>query len=50
MPILAKKHTPIPEQDLLSWFFDNPLYDLDKPVCHTKSNVHVHLIMREDLY
>jgi len=35
MPFLAKQHTPIPELDLLSYFFDNPLYDLDKPVWYT---------------
>jgi 4-coumarate--CoA ligase len=34
MPLLAKQHTPIPELDLLSWFFDEPRYDIDKPVWH----------------
>jgi hypothetical protein len=36
MPLLAKQHTPISELDLLSWFFDDPSYDLDKPVGHTE--------------
>ncbi|KAK6369655.1 uncharacterized protein PV06_10678 [Exophiala oligosperma] len=32
MPLLAKKHLPISNKDLLSWIFDDPQYDKDKPV------------------
>ena len=32
MPFLAKEHFPIPNQDLLSWMFDNPKYDEDMPI------------------
>ncbi|PVH90826.1 acetyl-CoA synthetase-like protein [Periconia macrospinosa] len=32
MPFLAKQHSSISNQDLLSWLFDEPQYDLDKPV------------------
>ncbi|KAF2122256.1 hypothetical protein BDV96DRAFT_594164 [Lophiotrema nucula] len=32
MPFLAKAHSPIPTQDILSWQFDDPQYDLDQPI------------------
>jgi hypothetical protein len=32
MPFLAEKHVPIPNKDLLSWMFDEPQFDQDKPV------------------
>lgn len=32
MPFLATEHVPIPTKDLLSWIFDEPDYDQDKPV------------------
>jgi len=32
MPFLSDVHVDIPNQDLLSWMFDNPNYDIDKPV------------------
>lgn len=32
MPFLAKEQPQIPTQDLISWMFDNPRYDLDQPV------------------
>ena len=32
MPFLAQKTYPIPEQDLLSWTFDNLTYDQDEPI------------------
>lgn len=32
MPFLAETHVPIPNQDLLSWMFDNSSYDEDIPV------------------
>lgn len=32
MPFLAQEHVNIPTKDLLSWMFDEPQYDLDKPV------------------
>lgn len=32
MPFLAETTVPIPTQDILSWIFDEPKYDLDKPV------------------
>ncbi|KAF1809386.1 AMP-binding enzyme [Eremomyces bilateralis CBS 781.70] len=32
MPFLAQSHIPIPTQDLLSWMFDNPQYDVDMPI------------------
>jgi 4-coumarate--CoA ligase len=32
MPFLAQEHIPIPSQDLLSWMFDHPTYDVDEPV------------------
>ncbi|KAF2456282.1 hypothetical protein BDY21DRAFT_348452 [Lineolata rhizophorae] len=40
MPFLAQRTVPISTQDLLSWTFDNPPYDLDKPIyldCHDPS-------------
>jgi hypothetical protein len=32
MPFLAERKLPIPTKDLLSWTFDEPTYDVDKPV------------------
>ncbi|KAK7527985.1 4-coumarate-CoA ligase-like protein [Phyllosticta citriasiana] len=32
MPFLASEHFHIPDQDILSWSFDAPQYDLDRPV------------------
>lgn len=32
MPWLSDIHVDIPNQDLLSWMFDNPQYDIDKPI------------------
>jgi hypothetical protein len=32
MPFLAEQNLPIPNKDLLSWMFDEPGYDVDKPV------------------
>ena len=32
MPFLAERKLPIPNKDLLSWTFDEPHYDVDKPV------------------
>jgi hypothetical protein len=32
MPFLAEQKLPIPNKDLLSWMFDEPGYDVDKPV------------------
>ncbi|KAF2193159.1 acetyl-CoA synthetase-like protein [Zopfia rhizophila CBS 207.26] len=32
MPFLAKQHSRIPTEDILSWSIDSPQYDLDKPV------------------
>ena len=32
MPFLATDYIPLPTTDLLSWIFDKPLYDEDKPV------------------
>jgi 4-coumarate--CoA ligase len=32
MPFLAQTHVDIPKQDLLSWMFDNPQYDIDMPI------------------
>ncbi|KAF2404608.1 4-coumarate-CoA ligase-like protein, partial [Trichodelitschia bisporula] len=32
MPFLAEIAITVPNQDLLSWMFDNPSYDVDKPV------------------
>jgi hypothetical protein len=39
MPFLAETHVPIPNQDLLSWMFDNPSYDIDMPVRKAKYKV-----------
>lgn len=35
MPFLAEKHVPIPNKDLLSWMYDEPKFDQDKPVSRT---------------
>ncbi|KAH7405805.1 4-coumarate-CoA ligase [Phaeosphaeria sp. MPI-PUGE-AT-0046c] len=32
MPFLAKEHIPIPTKDILSWMYDDPVYDQDTPV------------------
>ncbi|KAF1997783.1 acetyl-CoA synthetase-like protein [Amniculicola lignicola CBS 123094] len=32
MPFLAQEHVDIPTEDILSWMFDNPKYDLDSPM------------------
>ena len=32
MPFLAQVHVDIPNKDILSWMFDNPQYDIDKPI------------------
>lgn len=32
MPFLAKEHSHIPTKDILSWHFDDPQYDIDKPI------------------
>ncbi|KAJ4374200.1 hypothetical protein N0V83_002941 [Neocucurbitaria cava] len=32
MPFLAKEHVPIPTKDILSWMYDEPLYDQDRPI------------------
>jgi hypothetical protein len=32
MPFLAETILPIPNKDILSWIFDEPQYDEDKPV------------------
>ena len=32
MPWLSEVHLDIPNQDLLSWMFDNPQYPIDKPI------------------
>jgi 4-coumarate--CoA ligase len=32
MPFLAEEHIHIPNQDLLSWIFDNQKYDQDAAV------------------
>lgn len=32
MPFLAEEHISIPNQDLLSWMFDEQTYDQDAPV------------------
>ncbi|KAF2098907.1 4-coumarate-CoA ligase-like protein [Rhizodiscina lignyota] len=32
MPFLAETHISIPNKDLLSWMFDDPSYDKDKPI------------------
>lgn len=39
MPFLAQKHLPISNKDVLSWIFDEPKYDLDKPVSPAKKPV-----------
>jgi hypothetical protein len=28
----AREHAPLPTTDILSWIFDNPTYDINKPV------------------
>ncbi|OAL20333.1 hypothetical protein AYO22_09045 [Fonsecaea multimorphosa] len=32
MPFLAQKRVPIPNKDILSWMFDEPKFDQEKPV------------------
>lgn len=32
MPFLTNEQPPIPTKDLMSWYFDEPQYDIDKPV------------------
>ncbi|KAF2104803.1 AMP-binding enzyme [Rhizodiscina lignyota] len=32
MPVLASEHVPLPTTDLLTWMFDLPTYDKDKPI------------------
>ncbi|KAF2110040.1 putative AMP-binding enzyme [Lophiotrema nucula] len=32
MPFLAQEHLPIPNKDILSWIYDEPTYDQDKPI------------------
>jgi 4-coumarate--CoA ligase len=32
MPFLAEEHISVPNKDLLSWMFDNQIYDQDVPV------------------
>ena len=32
----AERQLPLPTTDLLSWIFDNPTYDQDKPVSVAK--------------
>lgn len=32
MPFLATEHVSIPNQDLISWIYDNPKFDIDEPV------------------
>ncbi|KAF2472767.1 acetyl-CoA synthetase-like protein [Lindgomyces ingoldianus] len=38
MPFLSKTQVDIPTQDILSWCFDNPQYDLDQPLWIDASN------------
>jgi len=35
MPFLAQEHIGIPNKDLLSWMFDEQVYDADKPVSYS---------------
>lgn len=39
MPFLAEETIPIPNKDILSWTFDNPQYDQDKPVSEISMEV-----------
>jgi hypothetical protein len=39
MPFLAEQHLPIPNKDLLSWMFDDPGFDVDKPVSALKMHL-----------
>lgn len=39
MPFLAQEHLPISNKDILSWIFDEPKYDLDKPVSRMKESL-----------
>lgn len=32
MPFLAQERRPIPTKDILSWYFDEPQCDPDKPI------------------
>ncbi|CAO2657301.1 Nn.00g034270.m01.CDS01 [Neocucurbitaria sp. VM-36] len=32
MPFLAKEHVPIPAKDILSWMYDEPLFDQNTPI------------------
>ncbi|EXJ71988.1 uncharacterized protein A1O5_04491 [Cladophialophora psammophila CBS 110553] len=38
MPLLAQRKLAVPTQDLLSWIFDRPDYDPDKPIYIDTSN------------
>jgi len=36
MAVFAATPAPqLPTKDILSWIFDKPDYDVNKPVCHT---------------
>jgi len=32
MPFLSNERPPIPTKDLMSWYFDDPTFDQDKPI------------------
>lgn len=52
MPFLAEEHIAIPNNDLLSWMFDEQNYDLDTPVRFHRSR-HIPLLLiltRTDLH
>ncbi|KAF2200694.1 amp dependent CoA ligase [Delitschia confertaspora ATCC 74209] len=47
MPFFAKEHSDIPTQDILSWHFDNPQYDIDKPIYLDAANPERKISARE---
>lgn len=39
MPFLSNERPPIPTKDILSWYFDDPQLDQDKPIYIDSANL-----------
>ncbi|KAF2233529.1 acetyl-CoA synthetase-like protein [Viridothelium virens] len=47
MPFLADKSCPLPTQDICSWIFDEPKYDIDQPIFLEATNPSNHITAKQ---